>query len=218
MTLFRVHNIVDPPQIRRLTAAIQEARPAGAPPLLVAADQEGGQLVGLGDGTTQFAGAMALGATGDEGLARACRRRDGARAACPRRQRELRAGVRRRQQPGQSGARNPQLRRRSRGGRTARGRDGPWPAGRRRGRDGQALPGRRRHRSGSAPRAAAGAADERRAGRAGAGPVSSGICRGRADGHDRPFRATRPERRPADQPVRRGPARPAARAAAASTA
>ncbi len=69
MTLFRVHNIVDPPQIRGLTAAIQEARPAGAPPLLVAADQEGGQLVGLGDGTTQFAGAMALGATGDEELA-----------------------------------------------------------------------------------------------------------------------------------------------------
>ena len=69
VTLFRVHNVVDPPQIRRLTAAIQEARPPGAPPLLVAADQEGGQLVGLGDGTTQFAGAMALGATGDEALA-----------------------------------------------------------------------------------------------------------------------------------------------------
>jgi beta-N-acetylhexosaminidase len=69
VTLFRVHNIGDPPQIRRLTAAIQEARPAGAPPLLVAADQESGQLVGLGEGTTQFAGAMALGATGDEELA-----------------------------------------------------------------------------------------------------------------------------------------------------
>ena len=69
VTLFRVHNIGDPPQIRRLTAAIQEARPAGAPPLLVAADQEGGQLVALGEGTTQFAGAMALGATGDEDLA-----------------------------------------------------------------------------------------------------------------------------------------------------
>ena len=37
--------------------------------MLVAADQEGGQLIGLGDGTTQFAGAMALGATGDEELA-----------------------------------------------------------------------------------------------------------------------------------------------------
>jgi beta-N-acetylhexosaminidase len=69
VTLFRVHNVGDPPQVRRLTAAIQKARPAGAPPLLVAADQEGGQLVGLGEGTTQFAGAMALGATGDEQLA-----------------------------------------------------------------------------------------------------------------------------------------------------
>lgn len=69
VTLFREHNVVDPPQIRRLTAAIQEARPAGAPPLLIAVDQEGGQLVGLGDGTTPFAGAMALGATGDEELA-----------------------------------------------------------------------------------------------------------------------------------------------------
>jgi beta-N-acetylhexosaminidase len=69
VTLFRADNIRDPAQIRRLTGAIQEARPAGAPPLLVATDQEGGQLVGLGDGTTQFAGAMALGATGDERLA-----------------------------------------------------------------------------------------------------------------------------------------------------
>ena len=69
VTLFRAHNVVDPPQIRRLTAAIQGARPAGAPALLVAADQEGGQLLALGDGTTQFAGAMALGAAGDEELA-----------------------------------------------------------------------------------------------------------------------------------------------------
>jgi beta-N-acetylhexosaminidase len=69
VTLFRIHNIVDPPRTRRLTAAIQRARPAGAPPVLVAADQEGGQLVGLGEGTTQFAGAMALGAAGDEDLA-----------------------------------------------------------------------------------------------------------------------------------------------------
>ncbi len=69
VTLFRAHNVVDPAQVRRLTAAIQEARPNGAPPLLVAADQEGGQLIGLGDGTTPFAGAMALGATGDDQLA-----------------------------------------------------------------------------------------------------------------------------------------------------
>jgi len=69
VTLFRVHNIVDPPQIRRLTSVIQGARPTGAPPLLVATDQEGGQLVALGEGTTPFAGAMALGATDDEDLA-----------------------------------------------------------------------------------------------------------------------------------------------------
>jgi len=69
VSLFRLHNVADPPQIRRLTAAIQAARPSGAPPLLVAADQEGGQLIGLGDGTTPFAGAMALGATGDAELA-----------------------------------------------------------------------------------------------------------------------------------------------------
>ncbi len=143
VTLFRVHNIVDPPQIRRLTAAIQQARPAGAPPLLVAADQEGGQLVGLGDGTTQFAGAMALGATGDEELAE---RVAGATA------RELRAlGVNVNYAPVCDVANNPanpalgysQLRRRSRGGRKARGGDSPRPAGRRCRRDGQALPGRR---------------------------------------------------------------------------
>jgi beta-N-acetylhexosaminidase len=69
VTLFPAHNVVDPPQVRRLTAAIQDARPAGAPPLLVAADQEGGQLIGLGSETTQFAGSMALGATGNEDLA-----------------------------------------------------------------------------------------------------------------------------------------------------
>ncbi len=69
VTLFPAHNIVDPPQVRRLTEAIQCARPAGAPPLVVAADQEGGQLIGIGVGTTAFAGAMALGATGDEDLA-----------------------------------------------------------------------------------------------------------------------------------------------------
>ena len=69
VTLFRAHNVVDPPQIRRLTADIQAARPPGDPPLLIAADQEGGQLIGLGEGTTPFAGAMALGAAGDEALA-----------------------------------------------------------------------------------------------------------------------------------------------------
>jgi len=68
-TLFPFLNVADPAQIRTLTAAIQEARPAGSPPVLVAADQEGGQLIGCGSGTTPFAGAMALGATADEALA-----------------------------------------------------------------------------------------------------------------------------------------------------
>lgn len=69
VTLFRAHNVVDPVQVFALTSAIQSARQPGAPPLLIASDQEGGQLIGLGDQTTQFAGAMALGATGDEELA-----------------------------------------------------------------------------------------------------------------------------------------------------
>jgi beta-N-acetylhexosaminidase len=70
VTLFRAHgNVADPAALRGLTATIQEERPAGTPPVLVAADQEGGQLIALGDGTTQFAGPMALGAAGDEELA-----------------------------------------------------------------------------------------------------------------------------------------------------
>jgi beta-N-acetylhexosaminidase len=69
VTIFPFRNVVDLSQTRRLNASIQRARPAGIPPLLIAADQEGGQLIGCGGGTTQFAGAMALGATGDEGLA-----------------------------------------------------------------------------------------------------------------------------------------------------
>jgi beta-N-acetylhexosaminidase len=70
VTLFRFSNVADPGQIRSLTAAIQAAAARGhgtAPklPLLIAADQEGGQLIGLGEGTTPFAGNMALGAIGD---------------------------------------------------------------------------------------------------------------------------------------------------------
>jgi beta-N-acetylhexosaminidase len=73
VTLYRFSNVADAGQVRQLTAAIQAAaagRPGatGEPPLLIAADQEGGQLIGLGDGTTPFAGNMALGATGDPDL------------------------------------------------------------------------------------------------------------------------------------------------------
>ena len=74
ITLFRFSNVESPAQVRALTAAIQVAaasRPGAATgsPLLVAADQEGGQLVALGEATTPFAGNMALGATRDPLLA-----------------------------------------------------------------------------------------------------------------------------------------------------
>ena len=78
ITVFRHHNVRSPGQVRELTEALQRAGAAnagggaggaGTAPLLVAADQEGGQLQALGDAPTQFAGNMALGAVGDEGLA-----------------------------------------------------------------------------------------------------------------------------------------------------
>jgi beta-N-acetylhexosaminidase len=70
MTLFRHHNVRSPGQVRELTEAFQRAGAlrAGGRPLLVAADQEGGQFQALGDDATQFAGNMALGAVGDEDL------------------------------------------------------------------------------------------------------------------------------------------------------
>jgi beta-N-acetylhexosaminidase len=73
ITLFRGHNVRSARQLRSLTdslqAAARQAPGAGEPPLLIAADQEGGQLMALGEGFTPFAGAMAIGATGDAGLA-----------------------------------------------------------------------------------------------------------------------------------------------------
>jgi beta-N-acetylhexosaminidase len=68
-TLFRHHNVADPAQVRRLTDALRAAAPAASRPLLIAADQEGGQLIAMGEHTTDFAGPMAIGATGDEDLA-----------------------------------------------------------------------------------------------------------------------------------------------------
>jgi beta-N-acetylhexosaminidase len=63
ITLFRAHNVVDPAQVRALNDALQQAaRASGQPPLLIAADQEGGTLFALA-GTTPFAGNLALGAT-----------------------------------------------------------------------------------------------------------------------------------------------------------
>jgi beta-N-acetylhexosaminidase len=77
LTLFRAPNLRSAAQVRRLTAELQaaarERTRATADeelPLLLATDQEGGQLNALGDGFTQFAGPMAIGATGDTELAR----------------------------------------------------------------------------------------------------------------------------------------------------
>ena len=67
VTLFRRLNIETAAQTRKLTDDLQEA--AGWP-LLIAVDQEGGQLLGAGSDTTPFAGNMALGAVGDPDLAR----------------------------------------------------------------------------------------------------------------------------------------------------
>jgi beta-N-acetylhexosaminidase len=67
-TLFRFLNVQSPGQVRTLTDALQ-ARAPEALPYLIAVDQEGGQFQALGEGPTQFPGAMALGATGDPALA-----------------------------------------------------------------------------------------------------------------------------------------------------
>lgn len=62
VTLFVHDNVRTPGQVQELTNAIQDAAGGG---LLIAADQEGGQLIALGDGSTPFAGNMALGAVDD---------------------------------------------------------------------------------------------------------------------------------------------------------
>jgi beta-N-acetylhexosaminidase len=70
VVLFRALNIRDPEQVARLTDALQStARGGGQPPVLIAADQEGGQLMALGDWSTPFPGNMAIGATGSTHLA-----------------------------------------------------------------------------------------------------------------------------------------------------
>ncbi len=70
LTLFRPYNVDSPAQLRDLTDQLQQlAVDLGLPPLLIATDQEGGQLMSIGDGTP-LPGNMALGATGSEELAR----------------------------------------------------------------------------------------------------------------------------------------------------
>ena len=65
VTLFRASNVESPGQVRALTSSLQEVAGGG---LLIAADQEGGQFIALGDGSTPFAGNMALGAVDDTEL------------------------------------------------------------------------------------------------------------------------------------------------------
>jgi beta-N-acetylhexosaminidase len=69
VTLFRDLNVDTPEELSRLTGALQRAaRAAGQPPLVIAADQEGGQLNAVA-GATLFPGNMALGAIGSTELA-----------------------------------------------------------------------------------------------------------------------------------------------------
>ncbi|MCO5206910.1 MAG: glycoside hydrolase family 3 protein [Anaerolineae bacterium] len=70
VTYFLPYNVRTPQQVRHLSAELQAiTSAAGHPPLIIATDQEGGQLNALGAATTQFAGNMALGATRDTDLA-----------------------------------------------------------------------------------------------------------------------------------------------------
>jgi beta-N-acetylhexosaminidase len=66
VTLYGSNNIENAAQTRLMTTDLQRA--AGRL-LLIAVDQEGGQLTAAGPDTTHFAGNMAIGAVGDEGLA-----------------------------------------------------------------------------------------------------------------------------------------------------
>jgi beta-N-acetylhexosaminidase len=71
ITLFRSFNIDNPSQLRYLTDQLQRlARTLDLPPFLIAVDQEGGQLMAVGGGTTHLPGNMALGATRSAELAR----------------------------------------------------------------------------------------------------------------------------------------------------
>jgi beta-N-acetylhexosaminidase len=69
-TLFRPFNLDHPAQVLELTGALQRAaREAGLPPFLIAVDQEGGQLMAIGEGVTPLPGNLALGAAGSAELA-----------------------------------------------------------------------------------------------------------------------------------------------------
>ncbi len=143
-------------------------------PLLIAADQEGGQLNALGSEATQFAGNMALGAVDDEALTE----RVGAAIG-----REARAlgvnvvyapSVDLASEPGNSSLGHPLVRRRPGRGRPSWGGDGPRPPVDRGGRLGEALPGSWRAGRGHSPRARRRAGERRPPGRPRVRPVPGG--------------------------------------------
>lgn len=70
LSLFRFRNVESLEQVHDLVGALQRVDRTGLP-LLVAADQEGGQLNSLGVGMSLFPGNMALGAAGDPTLTHA---------------------------------------------------------------------------------------------------------------------------------------------------
>ncbi len=70
VTLFLRANAADAEALASLAEELHNTAP-GRLPLLIGADQEGGQLVGLGHDTTRFPGAMALGAADDPALTQA---------------------------------------------------------------------------------------------------------------------------------------------------
>ena len=153
-TLFRAPNLRSPAQVRRLTTSLQAAARARTLadaredlPLLIAVDQEGGQLLSLGDGVHALRRPDGDRRDRRRRPRRAGRAGDRARASSRRRQRQLRARSRRRVESGQPGARDPVVRRRpGRGGEARHGLDAGRPVGRRRG-DRQALPGHGRGRA-----------------------------------------------------------------------
>src|SRR6185369_13994907 len=70
VTLYRFLNVRSATQVRALTDTLRAAADRlGLPPLVIAADHETGQMHVLGDDATPFAGAMAIGAAGDQDLA-----------------------------------------------------------------------------------------------------------------------------------------------------
>jgi beta-N-acetylhexosaminidase len=71
VALYRGLNVRSLEQLRLMAEALREAALEGGQPVpIVAIDQEGGQLMGIGAPATQFAGPMAMGAVGDPDLAR----------------------------------------------------------------------------------------------------------------------------------------------------